>query len=81
MRTDLIVMPPPGFDDNLCLAPRSEPFQVQALVAELAIETLARAVLPGLARIDQGCLDALVDHPLQDGAGDKLGTVAHSELG
>ena len=81
MRTDLIVMAPPGFDDNLCLTPGPEPFQVQALVPELAIETLARAVLPRLAGIDQGCLDALIDHPLENRAGDKLGTIAHSELG
>ena len=80
MRTDLIVMPPPGFDDNLCLAPGPEPFQVQALVTELAIETLARAVLPGLAGIDQGCLDALVDHPLENGAGDELRTIVRPQM-
>ena len=76
MRTDLMVMAPPGFDDNLCLTPGPEPFQVQALVAELAIEILARAVLPGLAGSDQGCLDALIDHPLENGAGHQLGTLS-----
>jgi hypothetical protein len=43
-----MVMAPPGFDDNLCLRPGPEPFQVQALVPELAIEPKA-----GVANLSQ----------------------------
>ena len=81
MRTDFIVMAPLGLNDNLCLTAGPDPLEVQALVPELAIEALASSVLPGLAGIDQGCLDALVDHPLENGAGYELRTIAHSELG
>jgi len=80
MRTNLIVMAPPGFDDNLCLRPGPEPFQVQALIPEFPIETFARSVLPGLARIDQGCLNPLIDHPLQDGAGHELRTIVRPQM-
>ena len=71
MRPHLVVVLTPRLDDDLGLGPGAEPFEAQALVAELAVETLRRAVLPGLARIDQGCLDALVDDPLQERARDE----------
>ena len=37
----------------------------QTLVAKLAIETLVRAVLPGLARLDQRVLQSALSCPLQ----------------
>ena len=37
-------------------------------IPELAIETLARAVLRGLARIDQGGLNPFIEHPLENDA-------------
>ena len=64
MRTDLVEMPAPGFDHGLGLGAREEPLHAQAFVAELAVEALADAVLPRLARIDQGGLDALIGDPL-----------------
>ena len=54
MRAHLVVVLAPRLDDDLGLGAGSEPFEAQALVAELAVETLGRAILPGLARIDQG---------------------------
>jgi len=48
MRANLIVMAPPGFDDNLRLRPGPEPFQVQAFIPELAIEPKA-----GVANLSQ----------------------------
>ena len=64
MRPDLVVVLAPRLDDDLSLGPRPEPFEAQALVAELAVEALRRPILPRLAWIDQGGLDALVDDPL-----------------
>ena len=58
MRTHLVEVFAPGFDDDLGLGARPEPLHVQALVAEFAVEALQRAVLPRLAEIDQGGLDA-----------------------
>jgi hypothetical protein len=66
----------PGFDHDFGLSAREEPFEAQALVAELAVEALADAILPGLARIDQGGLGCacrklhpamLMVKPAQDG--------------
>ena len=72
MRPHLVVVPAPGLDDGPGLGSRAEPFEAQALVAELAVEALRRTVLPRLARIDQRGLDALLDDPLQERAGDEL---------
>jgi hypothetical protein len=38
----------PGFNDGFDLGAREEPFHAQALVAELAVEAFADAVLPPL---------------------------------
>jgi hypothetical protein len=51
MRPHLVVAPPPCFDHHLNLGPAAKPFQAQALIAELAVETFPGAILPGLARI------------------------------
>src|SRR6266702_1273760 len=52
LRANLIVVTPPGLDHDLGLSTRQEPFEAQALVAELAVEALADAVLPRLAGVD-----------------------------
>ena len=46
MRSHLVVVPTPAFDQNPSLGPGAEPLHVQAFVAELAIEALADAILP-----------------------------------
>jgi hypothetical protein len=40
MRTDMVVVTTPGFDDDAGLGAAAEPFQRQAFVAELAVEAL-----------------------------------------
>ena len=67
MRTHLFVVIAPSFDQHGGLATRTEPFNGQALVAELAIEALVGAVLPGLTGIVEHSGDARVREPLQDG--------------
>ena len=52
-----IVMATPDFDEDESFAAAAEPLQVQALIAQLAVEALVGAVLPGFARIDEGGLD------------------------
>ena len=47
MRTYLVEVPAPRFDDDPGLGARPEPLHAQALVTELAVEAFQRAVLPG----------------------------------
>ena len=76
MRTDLVEVPPPLFDQNLRLGARTKPFEAQTLVAELAVEALRDAILPRLAGFDQCHTDALRDDPRQQGLGHELRPVA-----
>src|SRR5438067_13058086 len=59
-------MAAPALDDRLCLRPRPEPFETQALVAELAGEAFGNAILPRPAGLDQCRVDALRDDPGQE---------------
>src|SRR6266566_9944516 len=59
MWADFVVMAAPALDDRLGLRPRPEPFETQALVAELAVEAFGNAILPRLAGLDQCRIDAL----------------------
>src|SRR5690606_19723468 len=79
VRTHGVVVPPPGLDHDACLAPGTEPFDVQAFVAQPAVEALVRAVLPGLARIDMYGLDLVVGEPLQDRQTDELRPVVAAD--
>jgi hypothetical protein len=45
MRTYLVEVSPPFFDQNFCLGARTKPFEAQTLVAELAVEALRDAIL------------------------------------
>jgi len=48
MRTYLVEVSPPFFDQNLCLGARTKPFEAQTLVAKLAVEALGDAFCQGL---------------------------------
>lgn len=50
------------------------------IVAELAVEALQRAVLPPLAGIDQGGLDALIDDSFWQRPRDELRAIAGAEV-
>ena len=80
MWTDLVVVLPPGLDDRCCLPSGSEPFHAEALVAQLSVEALVGAVLPGFAGSDVGCLDAGAQHPTQDRGRHELRSVVRSEI-
>jgi hypothetical protein len=51
----LVEVASPALDDHLGLGARAEPFQAQALVAELAVEALSDAIPPGFARLRCRC--------------------------
>ena len=56
MRSHRVVVLPPSFDDNLSFVQRVEDFSIKELVAELRVEALAVAILPGAAGHDVGGL-------------------------
>ena len=66
-------------DDDLCLCTRPEPLDAQALVAQLAVEALVVAVLPGLAGIDQRRADAGMGEPLEDRQADELRSAVRAQ--
>jgi hypothetical protein len=76
-----VVVVSPGFDDHTGFPARPEPLQGQAFVAELAVEALVGAVLPGLAGVAQRCADARLGDPFEDGVADELWAVirAHEQ--
>ena len=47
MRTDMVLLSESLVDDDLCLLRRREPFGVEPLVAQGAVEALVVSVLPG----------------------------------
>ena len=51
------------------------PLEAQVFVAELAVEALVGAVLPGFAKIDVRGVNPGIDEPLENCAADELGTV------
>src|SRR6185437_13429726 len=80
VRTHVVEVTPELLDHYLRVDPILEPLHAQTLVAELAVEGLVRAVLPGLARIDVGGIDVRLREPLQDGAGDELRAVIRTQV-
>src|SRR5579862_1332585 len=79
MRSNLVVVPPPCFDDDLGFSARTKPFQAQTLVAEFAVKALRDAILPRLAGLDQCRADPLRDDPGQECLGYELGSVIASQ--
>src|SRR3546814_836145 len=69
-----------SLDHDLGFSPRPEPFEAQALVAELAVEAFAGAILPGLARVDQCRADPLVRDPAEQGLRDELRAVVRTQV-
>src|ERR1017187_6675164 len=80
MRSDLVVLAPELFNDDLRIDSISEPLHRQALITQLAVERLVGAVLPGFARIDAGGVDVSLQQPAQDGSGDELRTIIRSQV-
>ena len=75
MRSDGVVVTPPGFDQDLGFGQAEEDLAVEQLIAQLAVEALAVAVLPGAAGFDVGGLGADRGNPLAQSQGDELRAV------
>ena len=52
MWPDRVVVDAPLLDEHLCFSQRVEDFAVEQLIAQLAVEGFAVAVLPGAPRCD-----------------------------
>ena len=79
VRPNGVLVPPPGLDDDACLASGPEPFDVQTLVSQPAVEALVGAVLPGLARVDVNGLDLVFGQPAQYRRADELRAVVATD--
>src|SRR5690606_22519284 len=75
-----VVVPPPGFDDDLGLGEAVEDLTVEQFVAELRVEALAVAVLPRASRFDECCLCADGYDPLPYSLGDELRAVVGTDM-
>ena len=80
MRADGVVVPSPGFDQDLRLLQRVEDLAVEQLVAELGVEALDVAVLPGGAGLDVGGLRADGGDPVPQGPGQELRAVVRADV-
>ena len=66
MRPDRVVVGSPLLDDHLCFSERVEDLSVEQLIAQLAVERFAVAVLPRTPRSDVNSLRAEPCQPLLD---------------
>ncbi len=70
MRAHRIVIVPPAFDHDLGLLECVEDLSVEQPIAQLAVETLAIAILPRTARLDVRGLGSNGDDPIPQRLGD-----------
>ena len=80
MRANLVVVSTPFLHLLAGVVKRHEPVGVQAFRPELAVEGFVGAILPGLARIDEGCVDVRGLEPLENRRRDELGAVVRPEI-
>lgn len=63
MGPNLMVMPPPAFDEHFGFGSLTKPFHVQTFVPNVFVEAFVEAVFSGLARVDECGIDTVVDQP------------------
>ena len=80
MRAYRVVVIAPLLDDDLCFLEAVEDFLVEALIAQLAVEGLAIAVLPWTARLDVEGLGPEPGEPSANDLGCHLGAVVGSDV-
>ncbi len=80
MRSDLVVLTSPLLDVHAGFSTIAKPLHVEALVAKLPIEALVGAVLPGLARCDEGSLNAHARQPAEHGERHELRAVVGAQI-
>lgn len=72
MRALRAVVVPPAFDDDLSLLEGVEDFTIEQFIAQLGVEALSIAILPGAAGHDVSGLGTDGSNPVSHGLGDKL---------
>lgn len=77
---DGIVVPPPAFDDDLCLFQRVEDFPIEQLVAELSIKALDVSVLPRATWRDVGGFRTDGSDQVPHGPSDEFGAAVGSDV-
>lgn len=80
MRPDGVVVPPPGFDHDPGLLQTVEYFAVQELIAQLAVEAFAVAILPGASRLDVDSPGANSSDPVSQRDSNELWTVVRTDM-
>ena len=80
MRADCVVVVSPCLDHDLRLLECVEDLAVEQLIAELAIEAFAVAVLPGAARLDVGGLRTDSSDPGTERPGHELRAVIRANV-
>jgi len=80
MRSHRVVVLTPAFDNDLRLGQRVEDLPVQQLVAQLAVEALAIAVLPGTTGIDERRFRAHHSNPLPYGPDDEFRAIVRADM-
>lgn len=77
-----VVELPPLLDQHPRFSEIAEPLPIQALVSELAVEALHKAVLPRTPRCNEDRTDALIAQPAHDRSRRKLrALIGADELG
>ena len=80
MRPELVVMPPPSFDEHFSLLQCVEDLSIQQLIPELAVEALVVAVLPRAPGFDEERLHIDPAEPFTDHLGGELGPVVGADV-
>ena len=80
VRSHLVVMHSPAFDQDLRHPQRVEDFTVDQLISKFAVEALDVAIFPRTARRDEQCLDANLFEPLPHGFRGELGPVVTAKV-
>lgn len=75
MRTNLIVLLPPLFDNDLGLLQSVEDFTIEQLIPEFTIEALDKAIFPRAAWFDEQGLDRQLVQPGADLLVGKFGAI------
>jgi len=81
VRTYIVEVPSPVLNDDLGFAAVAKPLDVETFIAKFAIERLIGAILPGLAGIDEGRIDAIVQQPFENGVAYELWAVVRPQDG
>ena len=63
VRTLLVVMSSPGFNDHSSLSQILEPFDIQTLISQAPVEAFSKGILPRTTWINVEGLDAFLFEP------------------